>query len=252
MKKDEMPVLDHLAELRKRLAIIVGTIVLAVVVLFNFSSQIIDYLLHLNPGMQLVFITPSELLMVYVEITLICAIIITSPITIFQIWGFIQKGLHKNEKIHILASLFFGMVCFAVGVYFCYIVVLPITLEFFMRIAITEISAMISVESYTSFVNMMLLSFGIVFEMPVLVYLLTQLGVVNPNMLKNSRGVLIILIFIFAAFITPPDVVSQMLLGFPMIALLELSIFISSTVYKFKKKKERSIAKTNNIANTIN
>ena len=146
----------------------------------------------------------------------------------------LKKGLYKKEKVYILFSLFFGLICFVVGVLFCYKVVLPITLQFFVRIAIDEVASMISVKAYASFVNMMLLSFGIVFEMPVIIYLLTKFGVIKPEILKKNRGVLIVLIFVFAAVITPPDVVSQTMLGIPMVMLLQLSIFISDLVWKKK------------------
>ena len=232
---NEMPLMEHLAELRRRLTIIVVANVVAAMLLFNTANKIMKYLLAINPGMQLVYISPSELLLVYIQISFIAAFIVCSPINIYEVWAFLEKGLYKKEKVYILLSLFFGLICFVVGVFFCYKVVLPITLQFFVRIAIDEVASMISVKSYASFVNMMLLSFGIVFEMPVIIYLLTKFGVIKPETLKKNRGVLIVLIFVFAAVITPPDVVSQTMLGIPMVMLLQLSIFISDLTWKKKE-----------------
>ena len=120
---------------------------------------------------------------------------------------------------------------------FCYFLVLPITLDFFIRIAIAEVSSKISIDSYVSFVNTMLVSFGIVFELPVLVFLLTKLRVLKPEILKKNRGLIIVGIFIAAAFITPPDVISQIMLGVPLTLLMELSIWICTIVDKTNKKK---------------
>ena len=116
--------------------------------------------------------------------------------------------------------------------------VLPTTLEFFIRIAIEEVSSMLSIHSYVSFVNMMLLAFGLVFEMPVIIFLLSKLGIIKPAFLKKNRGIIIVAIFVFASIITPPDVISQLMLGIPMVILLEFSILICTLVYKGKKKEE--------------
>lgn len=174
--------------------------------------------------------------MVYIQLCFVIAFILCSPINAYEIWAFIEKGLYKREKVYVLVTMFFGVICFIGGVLFCYFMVLPTTLKFFMRIAITEVSDMISVKSYVSFVNMMLLSFGLVFEMPVIVFLLTKLEILKPSFLISNKGLLIVLIFVAAAIITPPDVISQIMLGIPMVMLLELSIFISKVVDKTNKK----------------
>ena len=232
---NDMPLMEHLSELRRRLTIIIVANVVAAMLLFNTANKIMRYLLAINPGMQLVYISPSELLLVYIQISFMAAIIVCSPINIYEIWAFMEKGLYKKEKVYILISLFFGLLCFIIGVLFCYNVVLPITLQFFVRIAIDEIASMISVKSYASFVNMMLLAFGIVFEMPVIIFLLTKFNVLRPETLKKNRGVLIVLIFVFAAVITPPDVVSQTMLAIPMVMLLQLSILISDLTFRKNK-----------------
>ena len=152
-------------------------------------------------------------------------------------WAFVEKGLYKKEKIYILLTLIFGTIFFVAGVAFCYFMVLPTTLKFFMRIAIEDISSMISIKSYVSFINTMLLCFGAVFEMPVLVFLLSKLEILKPQFLKANRGLFIIAIFILAAVITPPDVVSQLMLAVPMIMLFQLSTFVCVVVDKTNRKK---------------
>ena len=237
-KLKKMSLFDHLDELRKRLIIIVIVNFVAAILLFSQTEIIMSYLLEVNPGMELVYTTPSELLTVYIQLSLILAVTICSPITVYQVWAFIEKGLYEKEKKAILFTLIFGVVFFIIGVAFCYFMVLPTTLEFFVRIAIEEVSSMLSIHSYVSFVNMMLLAFGLVFEMPVIIFLLSKLGIIKPAFLKKNRGIIIVAIFIFASIITPPDVISQLMLGIPMVILFEFSILICTLVYKGKKKEE--------------
>lgn len=230
----------HLAELRKRLIIIFVINIIAALICFQYMDIFIQYILYLNPGMQLIYLTPSELFMVYVKLAFICAIVLCSPITIYQVWTFIAQGLYIKERKYVLFSLFFGFFFFILGVTFGYNIALPTTLKFFMQYSLDSITATISIDSFVSFCNTMLLSFGVVFEMPVLVFLLSQIGILKPEFLKRSHGVLILIIFIIAAIITPPDVVSQVLLAIPMVILLELSIGICYMVDKNKKKEKLS------------
>ncbi len=236
---ENVSVMTHLDELRKRLTIIAVANIGAAIFLFNKASIMLDYFLAINPGMKLVYITPSELLGVYIQLSFIIALIICSPVTVYQIWAFIEKGLYDHEKKYIIMSLVFGVLCFVIGVRFCYFMVLPTTLKFFLRIAVSEVESMISVKSYISFINTMLLCFGVVFEMPVIVFLLTKLDIMQPSFLRKNKGIIIVIIFIIAAIITPPDVISQIMLGIPMIILLEFSIKISEVVYKTNKRKQQ-------------
>ncbi len=236
---ENVSVMAHLDELRKRLTIIAVANIGAAIFLFNKASMMLDYFLAINPGMKLVYITPSELLGVYIQLSFIIALIICSPVTVYQIWAFVEKGLYDHEKKYIIISLVFGVLCFIVGVRFCYFMVLPTTLKFFLRIAVSEVESMISVKSYISFINTMLLCFGSVFEMPVIVFLLTKLDIMQPSFLKKNKGFIIVIIFVIAAIITPPDVISQIMLGIPMIILLEFSIKISEAVYKTNTRKQQ-------------
>lgn len=234
---EEMNLFGHLDELRKRLTVIVVVNLAASAVLFTKASFVLDYFLAINPGMELVFIAPSELLIVYVQLSLIMAFILCSPVTFYEIWAFVEKGLYRKEKIYISVTLVFGVIFFIGGVAFCYFMVLPTTLKFFIRIAIEDVSSMISIKSYISFINTMLLCFGAVFEMPVIVFLLSKLEVLTPEFLKKNRGLFIVVIFVLAAFITPPDVISQIMLAIPMVLLFQLSTIICTVVYKTNRKK---------------
>lgn len=191
------------------------------------------------------YITPSELFLVYVKLSITCGIIVSSPITLIQIWLFISKGLKIKEKIYIIGSLIIGIMFFVLGVVFCYVIVLPITINFFVKIAVPGINPMISVNSFVSFISTMIICFGVVFEMPVVIFLLSLIGIVKPETLIKKQPLIIIAIFVFAAFITPPDMISQLFLAIPMVLLFELSIGISFIVnlakVKRKKKLEESL-----------
>ena len=183
-----MKLLDHLGELRRRLTVVLAVNLLAAVILFQYAAGIMEYLFAINPGMELIYISPQELLLVYIEIALLAAIVLCSPVTIYQIWAFVSKGLYKHERAYVVVSLLSGLVCFVVGAVFCYLVVLPVTLQFFVRISTEQVAAMISVQNYANFINKMLLAFGIVFEMPVLVFLFSKLDYLHPEAIRDKRG----------------------------------------------------------------
>lgn len=235
----DMSIIGHLDELRKRLTVVVVANVGVAMLLFNRADTVMKYLLAINPGMQLVYITPSEMLLVYIQLSFIMALVLCSPLNLYEVWAFVEKGLYKKEKAVVISALVFGVLCFIAGAAFCYVMVLPTILQFFMRIETHEIASMISVKAYASFTNTMLLAFGCVFEMPVLVFLLTKLEIITPDFLKRNKPLLIVAIFVFAAIITPPDVVSQIMLGLPMVLLLQLSIFISVMADKANQRRHR-------------
>ena len=243
----DMPFVDHLEEFRKRLIIVLVAHVIVTLLAFSQSGAILKLLMELNPQMHLIFIEPSEIMIVYVEIAFVMAVTLCSPLTIYHIWAFVAAGLFPNEKRLIKVALALGFVFFVLGVVFAYKIVVPMSLKFFTRIAIDEISAMISVKSYISFILSMLLAMGIVFNIPSFVYVATKLGVITPDTLKEYSKYLIVLIFIIAAVVTPPDIVSQMMMAIPMVALLQLSIFISKKVYVEKPgdREEKTVEEKN-------
>ncbi len=233
-------IVDHLGEFRKRL-IRVAVINFAVALFcFQFMETLIQYLLALNPGFQLIYITPSELFTVYILLAFVIAIILCLPITIYEIWAFVSQALFKKEKPYVFLTLLFGLGLFLLGVYFCYRVALPMTLKFFTQFSLHDVTPAISIKSFISFCLTLLIGFGLSFELPVVIFLLSGLGIIKPEFLKRAHGVLILVIFIIAAIVTPPDVVSQVILAVPMVILLEISIVISHLVDKQRKKNNKT------------
>ncbi len=230
-------VLTHLTELRRRLIWIIAGNLLAVIACSVVVQPMLSIILELGDGFSLVYLSPSELFTVYVQVALLGGVIIMLPYTMFQIWLFVAGGLYKKEKIAVATSLVFALIFFVGGAYFAYKIVLPITLDFFVRVAIEGVQSMISVAQFLSFCLTLVGAFGLLFELPVLVGLLSALGVLRPEFLRRHQPAIIVGIFILAALITPPDVVSQLLLALPMVALLQLSIGLCIIITRRRDKR---------------
>lgn len=237
-KKDEkMSLIGHLSELRRRLIIIAVVNIVASLLCYQYIDVIMKHILNLGKSMNLVYISPSELFLVYIKLALICGVVLSSPITLVQIWQFVSKGLYKKEKLYIFFSVLFGVIFFFGGVYFCYKVVLPITINFFVKLVLPGVNPMVSIASFVSFISTTLVCFGVIFEMPIVVFLLSTVGLIKPKMLLDKQPLFIMAIFIVAAIITPPDIISQLFLGIPMVLLFEFSIGVSFCVHFIKNRK---------------
>ncbi len=238
-----MTITGHLDELRRRLFRIAAVFILASVVCFLFIQRFVDVALTMSPDFSFVYLSPSELFTSYLKLSFVLGLVISSPVILWQVWGFIQPGLTEEEGKSALSAIVAGFLFFLLGALFCFLVVLPITLQFFYNFnGSTQITASISFNNYMNFVLGMLVAFGVVFEMPVLSFLLARLGLLKPEWLVAARKYAILLVFIVAAIITPPDVISQLMTAVPMLGLYELSIFVSRRAYKEKEKAESAEA----------
>ena len=235
--EQKQTMLSHLGELRKRLIIVLAANLIAAGVCFAFASTLLDFILRLNPGFELVYLAPSELFTVYVQVAAVCGLVLCLPLTVFELWLFIARGLYFREKLYLAGSLLFSALFFAVGAAFAYFTVLPVTLDFFLRIQMQGISPMISVAEFVAFVSAMITAFGAVFEMPVAAALLSALGILRPGAIRKRQPALIVAIFVAAAAITPPDVISQLMLAIPMTALLQLSIGVCWLTHRLRQKR---------------
>ena len=167
------------------------------------------------------------------------ALVVCVPIIAWEIWRYVRPGLRKDENSAFALSLIFGMVFFCLGVAFAYKVSMPFILYFLIHVGDgSSITATVSVQNYISFLLTVFLVFGCVFELPVVSVALTWLGVIRAAWLKKAQKPAIVLIFLVAAIITPPDIVSQIMVALPMIALFQLGIFLSALCEKGKKRKE--------------
>lgn len=237
-----LTLVEHLRELRKRLIISIIAIIAGAVLCFNFIEEIVELIMRPGQGLDFIYLSPPELFIAYIKISLVLGLIISLPVVLYQIWMFVQPGLKDNERKLASLILIVGILFFLIGVTFAYLVVIPMTINFFLEMTAENIEPLFSFNNYVSFISSIILSFGLVFELPLVVILLTQLGFVTPRLLKKSRKFVILGIFIIAAILTPPDLVSQTLMAIPMLILFEVSIIISGVIYRKKKAKVKEEA----------
>ncbi|TVR67062.1 MAG: twin-arginine translocase subunit TatC [Spirochaetaceae bacterium] len=235
-----MSFVDHLSELRKRLIIVFLSLVAGSAACFVFVETIVEELLALAPGAEMVYLAPPELFLAYVRISLMLGIVLTLPITLSQIWFFVRPALSRREKVSVAFILFGGSVFFAAGAVFAFRIILPLTMRFFLQYATRAIQPMFSFGGYVGFVISILLAFGIAFELPVVVTILARVGLVSPAMLRSSRKYVLVALVILSAVLTPPDVVSQVLLAGPMMGLFEISILFARIVARRKREQDPS------------
>lgn len=237
-----MSLSGHLKELRNRIIVVLAVFVVGIVVCFGYAEKIVLLLTALGDrfGYQFVYIRPQELLMVYFSLSLIGSLVVTFPVLAYQAYGFSSPGLTKSERRFFRMALIFGSLCFCLGVFFAYKIMLPFMLRFLISFSNNvAVTASITIQEYISFLMLIFIIFGIIFELPVISVLLTGLGLIRTEWLIKARKIMIVLIFVLAALITPPDIVSQIMVAIPIIVLYELSIVLSRTVSSLKKKNQK-------------
>ena len=234
-----MSLSGHLRELRNRILVCVILLVVVFGVCLSFAPHIVTALTNMGQRYNYVYvyIAPQELFLVYMNVALVGAVVVCFPVLAYQIYAFCSPGLSGKERGYISGSLVAGGLCFLVGVAFAYFISLPFMLRFLIQFTgEVDVSASISIQQYVSFLLTVFVIFGLVFELPVVSVLLTGLGLVRAEWLVKGRKVMIVLIFVLAAIITPPDIVSQVMVAVPMLGLYEISIALSRVVGKAKKR----------------
>ena len=241
----EQPFVQHLIELRDRLvkatiAIVVVAVVLAI---YPGPSALYDLLAaplvaHLPAGSTLIATSVISPFMVPLKVLMMAALLIALPVVLYQIWAFVAPGLYSHEKKLVLPLVVSSTVLFFVGVAFCYFFVFGRVFAFIQSFAPKSITASPDIEAYLSFVLSMFLAFGLAFEVPVVVVVLARMGIFSIEKLKEFRGYFVVLAFIIAAIVTPPDVVSQLSLAIPMVALYEIGIIAAQVFIKHTKAPE--------------
>ena len=241
MDEKKLPLTSHLEELRKRLIISLVATGIGFCVCYGFSEQI--FLLLSAPliksmpeGSSFIFTGVTEAFFTYMKLALFAGVFLASPVIIYQTWAFVAPGLYDKERRSIMPFVFLAVIFFIGGTAFAYFIVFPSAFKFFLTYNTQYVKIMPSIGEYLSFSCIFLLSFGVVFEMPVFIICLARLGIITHNHLRKYRKIVIIGIFIAAAILTPtPDAVNQLLMAVPMLVLYELSII---TVRFFERKKE--------------
>lgn len=230
--EEKLPFTEHLEELRWRLIIVIATITVWFGICYTYSVDIIKFV-QKPLNQKLIFISPTEAFFVNLKVAFFAAIFLSLPVIIYQLWAFVAPGLLEKEKKYTLPFIISATICFIIGAGFCYFIVLPVGTKFLLSFAGGELKPMISVNNYISFISRFMIAFGAVFEFPVVIFFLSKVGIVTPEILSKNRRYSILGIFIISAILTPPDVFTMFLMAIPLMGLYEISILIA----KFFGKK---------------
>ena len=224
------PLITHLLAVRKLLtACLIAVVAGFVVAFYFFCTPLMKFIA--SPiearGVQIIYTAVSEAFTTQLKISLIAGVVLVSPFIFYQIWAFVKPALYDNE-IRIFRLLFFvALVLFLLGIAFCYGYVYELALNFFLIAGEDLATPMLSIDKYVNFLFAFLLPFGVVFELPIALYIATRMGWIDHASLKAYRKYVFFGIFIFAAILTPPDVISQIMLGVPMYVLFEVGVLVS-------------------------
>jgi sec-independent protein translocase protein TatC len=225
-KKGSMPFLDHVEELRWRIIKSIAAVAVMGLVSFAFADYIFKFITMPLGNTKLHFTEITGSFYAYLKISFFSGIFFGSPIVLYQVWKFVAPGLYHREKKAVLPMVFFSTVLFLAGASFCFFVVLPFALKFLITYGEGIMTPIITVSSYVSFSGLMLISFGLAFQLPVVGYFLGSIGVITPRFLSKGRPYAVIIFLIGAAILSPPDVFTQILLAGPLYVLYEITIII--------------------------
>lgn len=232
---NEETFISHLVELRDRLLRAVGAVIVVFVCLMPFAGEIYDLLaqpmIHTLPeGTKMIATGVVTPFFVPVKVTLLVAFVFALPVVLYQAWVFVAPGLYAHEKKLVLPLVVASTLLFVVGMAFCYFFVFNTVFRFIAEFAPKSITPAPDIEQYLAFVMTMFVAFGVTFEVPVIVIVLTRFGIVSLEKLRDARPYVIVGAFVIAAVVTPPDVMSQVLLAVPLCLLYEVGLVIARFV----------------------
>jgi len=235
----DMGFLDHLEELRWRIikslvGVVIGSVVVGFFIDWIMNNIIFAPAAQSNPPLSIINLRPYGQFIIYMEVIFIGGAVLSVPNIIYQIWKFVEPALKENERKYVTGVVVFTSLCFLSGVVFSYFLMLPAALGFFANFGSTIIENKISADEYMSFVISLVIASGLVFELPMLSFFLSKIGILKPSFMRKYRRHALVAILLIAGIVTPgPDITSQVMLGIPLVGLYELSILIC----KFSQKK---------------
>lgn len=230
MEDKKLTVIEHLEELRSRIIKSIIFIIIASIFSYAFVDSIFNFIV--KPVGSLVFITPAEAFITNIKIAVFGGVCLSSPFVLYEIWRFLSTGLGEKEKRFALLFGLFSFFLFILGGFLGFFVIVPIGIRFLLSFSTDFVKPMISVAKYVSFVGGLTFVFALIFQLPLVILFLTKAGILTPQYLSKNRKYAIVIIFIVAAILTPPDVISQCLMAIPLLVLYEVSIFLSKLVHR--------------------
>src|SRR5210317_334947 len=249
MHEDEkLPFTSHLEELRKRLITSFIAIGVGFVVSFGFKERLFDILVQplikvMKDGETLIYTGLPEAFFTYLKVSFLAGLIVASPILLYQFWMFVAPGLYQKERRLMVPIVILSSFFFIGGALFGYFVVFPWGFKFFMGFATETIRPLPSMREYFGFSAKLLLAFGLVFELPLVLTFMAKLGIVSVEFLKKNRKYALLLFFVGSAILTPPAVVTQVMMALPLMVLYEISI-VGARIFGKKKEAPKPTAET--------
>ena len=239
---DKLPFTSHLEELRKRLITCFIAIGVGFVLAFGFKERLFGILVRplvnvMKQGETLIYTGLPEAFFTYLKVSFLAGIMVASPIILYEFWMFVAPGLYRQERRLMIPIVILSSFFFVAGALFGYFVVFPWGFQFFLGFATETIRPLPSMREYFGFAAKLLLAFGLVFELPLVITFLAKLGIVSVDFLKKNRKYAVLLFFAVAAILTPPDVITQILMALPLMVLYEVSI-IGAKIFGKKKAAE--------------
>lgn len=230
---------EHLGELRSRLINCIYILLVATGLCYGFSEKIFDFvrspIAPYLPNGGLIYTGPLDKFLAHLKLSFVCGILLSCPFWLYQVWKFIAPGLYARERKYTMGFIFSGTILFLLGALFSYYVALPMAFEFLMHFGGDIDKPMISIDQYMGFFTQMSLMFGVAFELPLVIIVLGMMGIVDQAMLRKNRRYAVMTIAVISAVITPPDLLSMVLMLAPMLVLFESAVLI---VGIFEKKRE--------------
>jgi sec-independent protein translocase protein TatC len=243
----QLPFTAHLEELRKRLMTSAGAWLVAFLASYAFAEQLFQFISRpvraaLPEGSSLVFISATEPFFTYIKIAAVAGVVLALPVILWQLWAFVAPGLYSHEKRYAIPFVLMSSICFAIGTYFGFVFVFPNIFSFLISFGTGsgEISAMLSMGAYLSLSTKLLFAFGLVFELPIVIFFLARMGVVDHIWLARNRKLALLSAFVLGAMLTPPDVFSQTAIAVPFIVLYEVGIWVARFFGKKKTADDES------------
>ncbi|KKB33798.1 Twin-arginine translocation protein TatC [Bacillus thermotolerans] len=236
-----MTIHEHISELRKRLLVVVVFFFLAMIAGLLLAEPVIHYLQHADEAQELTMnaFRVTDPLKIYFQMAFVIAFILTSPMILYQLWAFISPGLLEKERKVTLSYIPVSLLLFLAGLSFSYFILFPYIIHFMMRLSgDLNIEQVIGINEYFQFLFQITIPFGILFQLPIVVLFLTRLGIVTPMFLSQIRRYAYFVLLVIAALITPPDVISHLMVTVPLLVLYEVSIWVSKIGYKKVLKAE--------------
>jgi len=233
-----MSFLEHLDELRGVLVQSLIVFVTVSVVLSFFSGTILDFIVRDIPVDKLNFFSPTEAFMARLKMSFVLGAMVSFPFILLKVWQFVSPGLFNNEKRRVYPFVVTSSILFYAGVLFCYIVLIPIVMEFLLGFGTARLNPLISINAYFAFVARLCFTFGLVFQLPIVVLVLSLLGIVTPEMLLRQWRWAVVIIFTIAAILTPPDPASQVLMALPVLVLYLGSVVVARIAVRRRDRDE--------------